>query len=152
MIPGSASTYAGYKGGFAEDFSYDVGVLRYNYPGEYAVGATKANTNEIYGAIGWKWVAVKHSHSTSNLFGTANSKGSAYTELNGSYAIEETGITLGAHYGKQTVANNSAGDYTDYNVKVSKNFSGIVLGLAYSKTNLVGFDKATGVLSLSRSM
>src|ERR1039458_2833790 len=42
-------TYFGFKNNFATDYSYDVGFLRYNYPGTYAVGATKADTNEIYG-------------------------------------------------------------------------------------------------------
>jgi len=28
-------TYLGFKNSFATDFSYDVGFLRYNYPGQY---------------------------------------------------------------------------------------------------------------------
>ena len=53
-IPASASgasveldTYLGFRNSFAEDFSYDVGFLRYNYPGFYASGVTKADTNEV---------------------------------------------------------------------------------------------------------
>ena len=45
-IPNSGTeidTYAGYKGA-AGDVSYDVGFLRYNYPGTYGA-ATKADTN-----------------------------------------------------------------------------------------------------------
>src|SRR5512135_2291383 len=47
-------TYFGLRNSFATDFSYDVGYLRYNYPGKYAAGATKADTDEIYGLIGYK--------------------------------------------------------------------------------------------------
>ncbi|HSM98840.1 MAG TPA: TorF family putative porin, partial [Gallionella sp.] len=62
-------TYLGFKNGFAEDFSYDVGFLRYNYPGFYVPGATKADTNEVYGMIGWKWVTLKYSRSLGDTFG-----------------------------------------------------------------------------------
>src|ERR1700687_3083951 len=53
-------TYLGFKNSFATDFSYDVGFLRYNYLGVYAPGATKADTNEIYGLIGWKFITLKY--------------------------------------------------------------------------------------------
>lgn len=130
-------TYGGFKGVFAEDFSYDVGLLRYNYPGIYPPGATKPNTNEIYGAIGWKWLTAKYSRSIGNLFGVPNSSGSDYADLSGSYTIEETGISLGAHYGKQTFsgAGNDLLTYSDYKVSASSDFSGYVVGLAYSSTN-----------------
>lgn len=146
-------TYAGFKGGIAEDVSYDVGFLRYNYPGEYLAPQITANTNELYGAIGWKWVTAKYSRSFTNLFGVADSSGSSYAELNASYTLEGPGIGLSAHYGKQTVAGaaNSAATYSDYNLKASKDFSGYTLGLMFSKTNFTG-DKTKGVVSLSHSM
>src|SRR5450759_5333437 len=71
-IPASSSsleldTYFGFKNSFATDYSYDVGFLRYNYPGVYPnpipAGFAKANTNEIYGLIGWKWLTAKYSYS-----------------------------------------------------------------------------------------
>ena len=165
-------TYLGYRSTFAKDFSYDVGYLRYNYPGTYAVGATKADTDEIYGAIGYKWVTLKYSHSLGDTFGMADADGTSYVEVNGSYAIADTGITVGAHVGKQTYkgtvadALDAAGNtatYTDYKVSVSKDFSGYVLGLAYSDTNAKGdvgqnynvlnkdLGRGTAVLSLSHS-
>jgi len=153
-------TYAGFKGGFAEDFSYDVGVLRYNYTGEYTPGAVDANTNEIYGAIGWKWFTAKYSNSVTNLFGFTDSSGSSYIDLSGSYTLEGPGVTLGAHYGKQAIKGsaNVGYEYSDYKLSASKDFGGFGLGLAYSSTNV---DKAiwgdlagrsTFVLSLSRAM
>ena len=147
-------TYAGFKGGFAEDFSYDVGFLRYNYPGKYpdpmTTGFVKADTNEIYGAVGWKWVTLKYSNSLGNTFGLDDSSGSNYVELNASYTLEEAGVTLGAHYGKQTYKGKYESDmsltgagytadvkatYTDYKLSASKDFSGYVVGVAYSSTD-----------------
>lgn len=130
-------TYAGFRKAFSGDFSYDVGFLRYNYPGLYPLGATKPDTNEVYGAIGWKWLTAKYSRSLSNLFGVADSSGSSYVDLSASYTIEEPGVTLGAHYGRQTFsgAGNDALTYSDYKLSASRDFSGFVLGLAYSSTN-----------------
>ena len=145
-------TYAGFKGGFAEDFSYDIGYLRYNYPGVYpspiATGFAKADTDEIYGAIGWKWVTLKYSHSLGNTFGLDEASGTSYVELNASYSLADAGVTLGAHYGKQTYkgiyeddlsaigyATGATATYSDYKLSASKDFSGYVVGLAYSSTN-----------------
>ncbi|HTN93663.1 MAG TPA: TorF family putative porin [Gallionella sp.] len=140
-------TYLGFKNSFASDFNYDVGFLRYNYPGYYVPGATKGDTNEIYGLIGWKWVTLKYSYSLGDTFGIAADKGSSYVDLSASYTLEGSGVILGAHYGKQTFkAKDSSNlvtsgyasdgaDYSDYNVSVAKDFSGFVVGLKYSDTN-----------------
>jgi uncharacterized protein (TIGR02001 family) len=161
--PGSSlelDTYAGYSAGFATDFTYDVGFLRYNYAGEYAPGTVSANTNEIYGSIGWKMLTLKYSRSTGNLFGFADSSGSGYLDLSASYTLEGPGIDLGAHYGKQTISGavNAGLDYSDYNISASKDFSGYGVALTYSSTNvdkaLWGDSAGKGkfVLSLSHSM
>ena len=139
-------TYAGYKGGFAEDFSYDVGAVRYNYLGDYVppAGYVKADTSEIYGAIGYKWITAKYSYSLGDFLTVPEAKGTSYLELNASYTLADSGVTLGAHYGKQTykgvaadalVAGGFDPSYADYKVNVSKDFSGYVLGLAYTDTN-----------------
>jgi uncharacterized protein (TIGR02001 family) len=137
-------TYFGFKNSFATDFSYDVGFLRYNYPGVYAPGATKADTNEIYGLIGWKWLTAKYSRSLGSTFGLPNASGTSYIDLSASYPIADSGVTLGAHYGKQTYkgttadaakANGADPTYSDYKLSVSKDFSGYAWGLAYSSTN-----------------
>jgi uncharacterized protein (TIGR02001 family) len=154
-------TYAGYSSSFATDFTYNVGVLRYNYPGNYGT-ALRADTNEVYGKIGYKWISLKYSRSTTNLFGVANSSGSGYIDLSGSYSIPNTPVTVGAHYGKQTVANNDPLSYHDYNVSASYDLGGYGLGIMYSKTNdkvgsyvgPTGTDLGKGwvILSLSHSM
>jgi len=181
-------TYFGLKNSFATDFNYDVGFLRYNYPGvNYnpmpTIGATtvgaKADTNEIYGLIGWKWLSAKYSYSLGDTFGVANAKGSSYINLTASYPVPNTSWTLGAHWGKQTykgsandalVAAGADPTYSDYNLSVStdlapvfKDLSGYILGLTYSKTNaatgagtfynVLGNDlgKGVAVLSVSRT-
>ncbi len=162
-IPNSGTeidTYVGYKG-TAGDFGYDAGFLRYNYPGEYGT-STKADTNEIYGAISYSIVTAKLSYSLGDLFGVADAAGSTYAELNASYTMEGTGVTLGGHIGKQTYKGaNSAGlSYTDYKLSASKDFSGYVVGVAVSNTDagaaytVLGNElgKSTLVLSLTRAM
>ena len=166
-------TYFGFKNSFADDFTYDVGFLRYNYPGNYtfpaASGLVKADTNEIYGALGWKWLTAKYSYSVGNTFGYPNAKGSSYIDLSANYPIADTGFAVQAHVGRQTfkgfntVANtaNSFASYSDYKLGVTKDVNGYVFGLAYSKTNANAaaytgttgqvWSKGTAVLSLTRS-
>jgi len=170
-------TYFGFKNSFAGDFTYDVGFLRYNYPsGTYAnpipANFAKADTDEIYGALGYKWITAKYSYSTGDTFAVSQARGTGYFDLSASYPIPDTGITVGAHYGRQSYKGNSASNlkatgadpsYTDYKLSVSKDFSGFVFGLAYSRANAStatgayykvlnrDLGRATAVLSLSRS-
>ncbi len=166
-------TYFGFKNTFATDFSYDVGFLRYNYPGNYtfpaASGLVKADTNEIYGAIGWKWLTAKYSYGLGDTFTAPNSKGTSYIDLTANYPVESLGATLIAHYGKQTFKGyntpaayaNSVLTYSDYKLGVTKDVGGYVFGLAYSKTNAdparytgtTGrvWSKGTAVFSLTRA-
>jgi uncharacterized protein (TIGR02001 family) len=154
-------TYVGYGSSFATDFSYDVGYLRYNYPGYYGSN-TNADTDEFHGKIGYKWVSLKYSYTTSNIFGFADTKCSTYLEVNGSYDVGP--VSLAAHYGKQKYGGSGCVgcDYADYNVSVSKDFSGYTYALLYSNTDVSGggLETATGakladgkvVLTLSHSM
>lgn len=174
-------TYFGLKNSFATDYSYDVGFLRYNYPASYPtpmttiIGTTqfaKADTNEVYGLIGWKWLTAKYSYSLGDTFGVPNAVGTSYIDLSASYPIADTGITLGAHYGKQTYQGSTATalanagttpTYSDYKLSVSKDFSGYAVGLTYSSTNAAtgtgqfynvknnDLGKSTAVLSVTHS-
>ncbi len=144
-------TYAGYSAGFATDFTYNVGFLRYNYSGEYAPGTVSANTNELYGSIGWKMLTAKYSRSFTNLFGVADSVGSGYLELNAVYTLEGPAVDLSAHYGKQTIKTSPSTDYSDYNVKAAKAFGAYTWAFLINKTNITG-DTTRGVLSVSHSM
>jgi uncharacterized protein (TIGR02001 family) len=170
-------TYFGFKNSFAGDFSYDVGYLRYNYPGVYATGVTKPDTDEIYGLIGWKFLTLKYSQSLGDTFGWKDASGSSYIDLSASYTLEGSGVILGAHYGAQAIKGAAADaakaggadpSYTDYNVSIGKDFSGYVVGLKYSSTDAkkglgqaynvvladssnIDLGKATTVLSVTHS-
>jgi uncharacterized protein (TIGR02001 family) len=136
-VPVEIDTYAGYKGAM-DAVSYDVGFLRYNYPGTYNAGATKADSNEIYGAVTYNIVTAKLSYSLGDLFGVADAGGTTYFELNASYPLGDSGVTLGGHYGKQTYSGtlvDTAASYADYKLSASKDFSGFVLSGALSGTN-----------------
>lgn len=160
-------SYLGFKNAFAEDFNYDVGFIRYNYLGKYtpAVGFAKADTDEIYGAIGYKWLTAKYSYGLGNFLTVPGAKGTNYIELNASYPIADSGFTVAAHVGKQTYKGTAAAGntptYSDYKLGVTKDIGGYVFGLAYTSTNASPFytypaaggkwGKGTAALSLTHS-
>jgi uncharacterized protein (TIGR02001 family) len=95
--------YGGFKGNIGKsDFTYDVGALYYWYPGDVAPGFVKADTLELYGALGWKWLSVKYSHSVKNkTFGVPDSRGTYYLDFTANVPLGGTGLTAIAHWGKQ---------------------------------------------------
>ena len=113
--------YGGVKGDLAKDTTYDLGVLTYNYPSNGL--KPSANTVELYGALTFGPVTAKYSHSTSNLFGFANSKGSGYLDLTGSFEV--AGLTIAPHLGYQAVKKNGAYSYSDYSLTASKDAAGV---------------------------
>lgn len=142
-------TYFGFRNSFAGDFTYDVGFIRYNYLGNYtpnvAGGFVKADTDEIYGAISYKWLTAKYSHGLGQFLTVPGAQGTNYLELNASVPLGDSGFTFGAHVGKQTYKGAAAAafansaTYTDYKLGVTKDFGGYVVGLAYTDTNASPF-------------
>lgn len=135
--------YGGYRGSLGDmGVSYDVGAIRYMYPGERG-GSTDANTTEIYGSVGWKWFTAKYSYYISEgVFGFGNADGSDYLDISASLPIGDTGLTLGAHWGTFSFDNNSPADYNDWKIsatydlgKLSNTTSGMTLGVAYTDTD-----------------
>lgn len=134
--------YAGYRNAVG-DFTYDVGAIRYFYPGDFTTAtgaAVTANTTEAYIAGGWKFISLKYSHALTSFIGwgntdTAKSKGSNYIDLTVTYPVNET-INVIAHVGRQNVKNNSYASYNDFKLGVTKDFGLFgVLGLAYTDTS-----------------
>ena len=73
---------------------YDVGFLRYQYPGLAA-----ANTNEIYGALTYGPVTAKYSHTvTDEYFGFAETKGTGYLDVTANIELSK-GLVGNAHVG-----------------------------------------------------
>lgn len=122
--------YGGYKG-TAGDLGYDVGVLRYQYPKHDL--AISPNTTELYGALTYGPATLKYSHSTTNLFGFDDSKGSGYLDLSATF--EAFGLGFTPHVGRQKVRNNGDFSYTDYSLTVSKTLGSVVLSGALVDTD-----------------
>lgn len=136
--------YGGYKG-TAGPIGYDVGLLQYYYPGSdvSTAGVPSPNTLEAYLGLSWEFLTFKYSYSLSNLFGVVDSKGSQYYDLSASYDVYD-GFIVGAHFGRQSVANNSAYSYNDWKVGVSKEVLGMTVGLNYVDTDTDAYVSANG--------
>jgi uncharacterized protein (TIGR02001 family) len=139
--------YGGYRNTIGP-ISYDVGAIRYMYPGSKKDSVVGAWTSEVYGSVGWKWFTAKYSHYVSDsVFGVGpNTNGTYYLDLSGSLPIADTGLTLGAHWGTFNFKHSSQfavnPDYKDWKVsatydlgKLAQQTSGMTLGVAYSDTN-----------------
>ena len=116
--------YGGYKTEIAPGLTGDVGVLTYVYPNNKL--SPSADTTEIYGALTYGPATLKYSHSTTNLFGFPNSKGSGYVDASASFDLGD-GYSLAPHVGYQKVKNISSASYTDYSLLLSKEVSGFLL-------------------------
>jgi uncharacterized protein (TIGR02001 family) len=122
--------YGGYKKTFAEDYTVDVGFLRYQYPGSVHEGFTNPNTTEMYVAGSWKFVTLKYSQALTNAFGNADSEGSYYVDLTAAIPVAET-WTLTLHAGRQKFKGPSADQatYNDFKAEIAKDFgNGISAG------------------------
>jgi uncharacterized protein (TIGR02001 family) len=129
--------YAGKRGNFTEDFTYDLGVITYVYSGNDlgdVAGFANANTTEIYGQLGYGPAYLKYSSSTTNLFGFVDSKNSGYLDLGANITLSE-GLTLNLHAGHQEVENVSAASYDDWKLGVTKDFGVVVAAVAVIGTN-----------------
>lgn len=135
--PVELDLYAGYRGEIVKDVAYDVGYLRYQYLNNTYrnVSGANANTDELYGAITYSVVTAKYSHSTSNLFGTPNSKNSGYLDVSATFDLGN-GLTLVPHIGRQLVKNNGFYSYTDYALTLNKDLgNGFVVSGALQGTD-----------------
>lgn len=117
--------YAGIRGG--DTVTYDVGFLRYEYTNNNL--GTNASTNEVYGQLGYGPAYVKYSHSVTNLFGFADSKGSDYFDVGANIPMAET-FTLNLHVGHQGVKNTDDAAYTDWKIGVTKDFGVVTAAVA----------------------
>jgi uncharacterized protein (TIGR02001 family) len=138
--------YGGYKNSFAGgDWTYDFGVLQYVYPGSFPAVYTKADTTEVYGAIGWKWISLKvsdvvSSHTfgfTKDGSGTGDTSGSTYVDLTGTYDLGN-GWGVSAHVGHQKIKDYGDASYSDYKLGVTKDVGFGTVGLTLTDTNAKG--------------
>ncbi len=150
--------YAGKRGQITPEISYDVGGLYYWYPSNDL--NPNANTFELYGQLGYGPAYIKYSHSTTNLFGTSNSKQSGYLDLGANVPLTMMeGLVLNLHVGRQRVENNAQFSYTDYKVGLTKDLGFASVSLAWIKANTEAYvspsgrnlGKSAAVLSVSKT-
>lgn len=143
--------YGGVKGSFGKsDFGYDLGLLYYWYPGDAAPGFVKANTFEAYGALTWKWLSVKYSHSLDNkTFGVADSRNTWYLDLSANVPVTDK-LNIQAHWGKQKfkgsnagVSNDSVASYEDWKIGLTYTLPrDFIIGAFYSDTDMNATQRA----------
>jgi uncharacterized protein (TIGR02001 family) len=128
--------YGGFRNTFGGgDWSYDVGVLQYYYPGDYPAGYVRPYTTEVYAGIGYGPVFLKYSYAPTNLFGFADSKHSWYADLSANVPLNVWGLTLNAHAGYQKVQFTDA-SYADWKLGLTKDLGkGLSVSVAYIDTN-----------------
>ena len=147
--------YAGFKQNFPgayEDFFYDLGVYGYVYPGRKNPGVVSADTWELYGALGWKWISVKFSYSLQDYFGIRpngqKTDGTWYIDGSATYPLGETGFALLGHVGHLDVRHDGSGDlkagYTDWKAGISYTvpdgvLKGLEVGAYYTGNNAKSF-------------
>jgi uncharacterized protein (TIGR02001 family) len=139
-------TLFGYAGKTGEA-AYDVGVMRYNYPGlnENTAGQVDSDTglpvdadyNEIYASVSAYGAKLGVNHSPDYFL-----ESGAFTYLYATYGTEVAGLGLFASVGmnsfdsaakmNQALFTTGADDsYMDYKVAVSKTLEGVAFELAY---------------------
>ena len=135
--------YGGYKWGFADGWTLDVGYLRYEYPGSNGVNGSflKPNTDEVYAGVSYGPATLKYSYGLSEIFGVIGSKGSDYLELAINHPLTEK-ITLNGILGHQRYKGTQAGfnnanfDYTVWKIGATYDFGGgWNAGAYYKDTN-----------------
>jgi uncharacterized protein (TIGR02001 family) len=140
--------YGGKRGELGGGLTYDVGGLYYAYP-SYDL-EPDANTFEVYGQLGYGPAYIKYSHSTTNLFGTADTKGSGYVDLGANVEIT-TGLMLNLHAGRQIIKNYDDLSYNDYKIGITKDFGFATLAVAAIKADTNMFYSPSTGKNLART-
>ncbi len=137
--------YAGYRGSFGDDVSYDVGVVKYWYPGDFPKYINQADSTEVYFGLSYSLFSLKYSYALTDLFGIDNSDGSSYIEAGVDYGFADT-WSVNGHVGKQYVSGHDAGgtsydDILDWSVGISKTLPwDLAVDLKYVDTDVDGAD------------
>lgn len=152
-------TLLGYAGK-AGDVGYDVGVMRYNYPGlnDNTLGVTDAAGNpvdadydEVYASVSFAGAKLGVNYSPDYF-----AESDQFLYVFASYATEVSGVGLSASVGLNTFDDTAAmaqalgyggsdDSYIDYKVAVSKAVAGVSLELAYMGSDIDDTDLAGGI-------
>lgn len=160
--------YGGIKGKMCPcsipDFSYNVGLIYYYYPGGEAFipEHVHLNTAELFIEFTYKWFTVKYWQTLTDYFGicsdnpptnwedsysdrpNGSSRGSIYIEANATFdlykktcwgCLEGGKLNLLLHVGHQTVRNYEHLSYTDWRVTLTQEFAWFNVFVSYVGTN-----------------
>ncbi|MDO8826935.1 TorF family putative porin [Methylophaga sp.] len=127
--------YAGFAGEFGESgIGFDIGVLRYMYPGEATL-----NWNEVVGSLSYSYFTFGVAHS-GDVFGTSET--GTYYSLGFDYDLPmDIGFSAGIGYYDFNSSVTESGDpnsYRDYMVGISKEMIGLDFGLTYTSSDSDG--------------
>jgi uncharacterized protein (TIGR02001 family) len=144
--------YAGFAGEFGDSgVGYDVGVLRYIFPGE------DYNFNEVYGSLSYSIFSLGVAHSSDAL---GSGEDGTYYSLDAGYDLP-MGFSLAGGVGYYDLDEDAFGEdgYTNYYVGVSKEFAGFGFDITYSDTDsdaedIFGDDLSDGrfIFTISKSL
>ena len=136
--------YAGYAQELGNGLGYDIGFIRYNYPGS----APNTDFDEVYVGLSYKFLSLKYSAGVD----IGNADLGDYLEANLDFELAQ-GFGLGLHIGDWN-ASGPSGDYTDYKISLSKDIGGFGFELAYTDTDIKNDPLSDGrvVLTVSKSM
>jgi len=127
--------YLGFGNDITENISYDLGWIKYDYPGESAL-----NFSEYYGSLSAYGLTVGAAYSDD--FGGSDT--TLYSYVYYEYALPyDVGLAL--QYGKYDFKDATFGNddsYNDWSIGLSKTLVGLDFGLTYSDTSLSGSECA----------
>ena len=138
--------YGGFAGGLGETgIGYDVGILKFYYPGENTGTAASADTDatEVYASLSKDIGPVSASLGvyvvvSDDAWGFADADGSKYYTADVDVPIGETPMTASFHVGRQTFEGNGNEpfDYTDWKVNLEYGINDtFAVGGFYTDTN-----------------
>ena len=136
--------YGGFAGGLGETgIGYDVGILKFYYPGENTSGKADTDATEVYASLSKDIGSVSASLGvyvvvSDDAWGFADADGSKYFTADVDVPIGSTPLTASFHVGRQTFegAGNDPFDYTDWKVNLEYAVNDtFAVGAFYTDTN-----------------
>jgi len=139
--------YIGFSNDILEDWSYDIGLIHYDYPNQ-VVASPDSDFQELYFSLSYQAFTVGIANS-SDFFGETGSATYAYGEYDLSLPND---VSLVFHYGSQGI--DDAEGYDEYSMSLSKEISGIDFSLSWHDTDVNSVDDSGSriVLALSKSL
>ncbi len=126
--------YGGFRWSFNDDWSADVNVTRYMYPG--TEDGYDYDYNELIGKLTYRWATFTLGYSN-DVFNS--DEDGIYYQVSGSWSLPYE-LTLGAGIGHYDLDDALSDSYTDWSVGLSRSFGRATVGLTYFDTDSSGED------------